>query len=331
MLLNKSDKIRVYSRSSGLRLAILIALGCAPNISFAAPPIVFDDWANTAGDISATCPTGFQCGAGVVDDGMLQRTVRDLNGDEFIQLILDDMDALGTRITTESFIRINGASGISSKQTISTNGADNLLSTTILNTGWANNEIDPTVLINQTLTSVDASGAGIDNSFNFEVYEDVNGNPLGRFIDITDTTLDSSLLSANPTTGQDIQKFVYRRASGNQVPTAGSVTLPSAMGMGGGMMGGGMMGGGAGGTMDWLAGDDVEVIWVGQICDGCQDGMMGGGMGGGMMGNGADVTFSYQSFDNLVDAFDPIATASIVSTDPFDWADPPFGLQPSLL
>ena len=99
--------------------------------------------------------------------------------------------------------------------------------------------------------------------------------------------------------------------------------------MGGGM-GDGMMGNGAGGTVTWNAGDDVQVIWIGQLCEGCQNGGMGGGGMGGGMGGGGTTTFSYQSFDNLVDAQDPIATASIISTDPFTWPDPPFGTQPTL-
>jgi hypothetical protein len=46
-----------------------------------------------------------------------------------------------------------------------------------------------------------------------------------------------------------------------------------------------------------------------------------------MGGATLDSLFSYQTFDNLVDANDPIATMALGQTDPFDWPDPPFGPQ----
>lgn len=55
----------------------------------------------------------------------------------------------------------------------------------------------------------------------------------------------------------------------------------------------------------------------------------GGGMGGGGMGGGTgqDVIFSYQLFDNLTDALNPLSTLSLTTFDPFDW-DPVFGEKP---
>jgi hypothetical protein len=76
------------------------------------------------------------------------------------------------------------------------------------------------------------------------------------------------------------------------------------------------------------------MTWIGQNCQGCADPALFGGMGGGGGGGGGgmggattDVLYSYQTFDNLVDGADPIATASLAQTNPFDWPDPPFGPQ----
>jgi hypothetical protein len=176
------------------------------------------------------------------------------------------------------------------------------------------------------------------------VHHDANGNIIGSYTDITQTILNSSILTANPSTGQDVQRFVNVRASGTRVPNAGSLTLApvnNGGGMGGGGGGGGgmmstfgdgMIVGGQGGTVAWNTGDDIQITWIGLLCEQCGDGagLAGGGGGGGMGGGGLyDTTWSYQAFDNFVDAADPIATASILQTDPFTW-DPIFGAQPAL-
>ena len=300
----------------------------------AAPPVAFGGWSETAGVISATCPANFQCINGVNDQGILQRTLRAATGEEYTQLVVVGVDNEGTVTTDESFIQMNSLAlgGISTKQTFATAGPLPFNSQTLLNTGWANDGISPAINIKQSIVS---TYLGVDYSsiFAFEQDRDAIDNVTGSYTDISQTLLNSSLLSNTPTTGVDVQKFVFRRASGARNPSAGSVTLGRVqggqMGMGGmgGGMGEGMMGGGNGGTINWNAGDDVQVVWIGALCEGCGN----GGMGGGGMGGGAlDVTFSFQAFDNLVDSQDPIATASIIGSDPFTWSDPPFGVQPVL-
>ena len=107
-------------------------------------------------------------------------------------------------------------------------------------------------------------------------------------------------------------------ASGPAIP-ANPITAPT-----GNPAGMGMGGGPAGGTVSWGAGNEVQVIWIGQICPGCMVGGMGmGGMGGG---NGS---FSFQQYENLSNG--SIATSrSITGTAPLTWTDPPFGPQPGL-
>lgn len=82
--------------------------------------------------------------------------------------------------------------------------------------------------------------------------------------------------------------------------------------------------GGGGGTMNWNAGNIVQVIWIGGNCSGCQTiGGGGGGMGGG---SGA---ISFQAYDNLSESIPAIYTRSIFTTAPFSWAPAVFGPQPT--
>jgi hypothetical protein len=92
----------------------------------------------------------------------------------------------------------------------------------------------------------------------------------------------------------------------------------------GGEMGMGMNADGAGGSVIWSANDDVSITWIGQLCEGC---VQPNGMGGDMVSN--DTTFSYQTVDNNSDVLDPVSTASIRQVDPFAWANPPFGTEPT--
>ncbi len=322
-------------------IAALVFCGNA----YAAPPVGFDGWSTNGGSITATCPAGFACIESTNDAGILQRDIRAPDGQKYIQLILSEQAADGSVTTSESFIKLNAPNGgIAAKQTYTQSGADTWNISSILDTGWANPSGTSAIQFNQSLVT-NYLGVGYESTFSYSADQDVNGNKTGSFMDIWQRLTNSTALTTIVPTGQDVQTFVHRRASGTRVPSAGSATLPAAnngMGMGGGGMGGGGMGGGnpigtgmigngAGGTITWQAGADVNVTWLGQLCQGCrtQNGQTMGG-GGGMMFVNGDATFSYQTFDNLVDALPPIATGSIVSTSPFTWPNPPFGTQPTL-
>jgi len=307
------------------------------------------------GNINSPCPTGFTCSPnGISDPGILQRAITDANGLEYIQSIITDIYGINTTASSESLVRVGGRNGISASQSMeSIDGTGFIISNAEINTGWANTGAVPAIALNQSFDLTYLTVVQTGGSFTYEADFDQSDNIIGEYVDVTQRVENSSLLSANPTTGLDIQTAVYRRASGTRVPTAGSIVLPSSMGMMGGGMGGGgmggdgmghgMMGNGNGGTGTWGAGEEITLFWVGQICDGCIDGgMMGGGMGGGGgggmgggghggggMGGGGDVIFSYQLFDNLSNALTPIASLTLQSADPFDW-DPAFGPQPTL-
>ena len=105
-------------------------------------------------------------------------------------------------------------------------------------------------------------------------------------------------------------------ASGPDIP-GGPVDVPT-----GNPNGMGMGGGPAGGTVAWNTGNEVQVIWIGQMCASCVIGGMGG-MGGG---SGA---FAVQSYENLTTGATAISR-SITSTAPLTWTTAPFGPQPGL-
>lgn len=105
-------------------------------------------------------------------------------------------------------------------------------------------------------------------------------------------------------------------ASGPDIP-ANPITAPT-----GSPMGMGMGGGPAGGTVSWSAGNEVQVLWIGQNCPGC---VISGGMG---MGGGSGA-FSFQQYENLSTGASA-RTRSIFGTAPFTWNDPPFGPRPGL-
>ncbi len=315
----------------------------------AAPPIPFDGWSSAGGAISSPCPPGYTCEVNVNDQGILQRLLTSPSGVRYIQLILDSATPQG-RLREESFVRADNAplSGIASKQVLDSTAAGNLTSAILINTGWAMDPGQAAVVVDQTLTDTTPEGAQFSQVFQKLIDQDANGIAIGYYTAIRQDVINSTLLTGGSLgpNDQDIHAFVLRQVQGTRNPTSGSATLPGGGmrggGMGGGGMGGGMRGGGTfGGTVSWNVGDEVRVIWIGQICTGgCrQGGMMGGGMmggGGGGMGGGGmggmmgGGLFAYQAYDNLSDNAPEILTRSLFSTDPFTWQDPPFGPQPGL-
>ncbi len=302
--------------------------------AWAAPPMPFDNWtANPDGTLTAPCPAGYACVVNVTGEGILQRLITAPDGRSYIQLVVYSPTPNG-ELREESFVRADNAleNGLSSRQVLTSNGSvgENLTSIVLINTGWAMDPGQAAVQIEQTLVDITPEGTQFDQIFQKLIDHDANGLAIGYYMNIRQDLINSTLMngvSLGPS-DQDIHSFVLRQVQGTRNPVAGSATLP-----GGGMMGGGMMGGGVtGGTISWVPGDEVKVIWIGQICTGaCRQGggmMGGGGMGGmGMMGGGL---FAYQAYDNLSDTAPQINSLSLFSTDPIIWQDPPFGPQPSL-
>lgn len=312
-----------YSRSR-LTAAILAVSAVAP-AAIAGPPVSFDRWSANNGNITSACPSGYTCEVNVADDGILQRLIIDADGNRYIQQIISDSSASGA-MNAESFVNANQAqniNGIALKQRVqSTLGNDVMDSLAVINTGWAITPGEASVVLHQTIDSSTEPSVGYHSSFDYRQNRNTAGNITGFAVDIRQDVTDSSQLANTTATGQDIHSFVMRRRSGDEVRSSGSVSLPSTGG--GGMMGDG--GGPAGGTMSWRTGDDITTIWIGQVCEGCQDSGMGG-MGG--MGGMSGSLFSYQAYDNLSDSAAAVATRSLNTTDPINWTSA-FGAQPSL-
>jgi len=78
-----------------------------------------------------------------------------------------------------------------------------------------------------------------------------------------------------------------------------------------------------GGTVAWNTGNEVQVIWIGQVCPGC--GIAGMGMGGGM--GAARGIYSFQQYENITSG-SAAATQSLFTSSPITWNNPPFGPAP---
>ncbi|MDH4274298.1 MAG: hypothetical protein OEW08_04595 [Gammaproteobacteria bacterium] len=106
--------------------------------------------------------------------------------------------------------------------------------------------------------------------------------------------------------------------------------VPNIGGMGGGGMGGG--GGPGGGTLSWGAGAEVQAMYIGQNCPGCDaafQGGMGGG-GGGMMGTATPGIFSYEQYTDLSNTATAIITRSIMTNAAANWSNANiFGAAPN--
>lgn len=316
-------------------------LSSAVQSSFAAPPVAFDKWSQGSGGLSSNCPTNFTCSDGISDQGMLQRTLTDANGKRFYQTVIYDKMADGTTLSSESFVRGNNVGdGISTKQVLTAPGTTSINSESIIDSGWATASGSGSITrLSQQLSDNSHQGIGYTDSFIFETTQDANENTTGYYLDIRQEVTDSSgvtppsgsiiegSLNSSPASGQDKHVFVTRKASGIYVPGSGSVSLPSTSG-------GGMMGGGgelSGGSVSWRSGDEVQVLWIGQVCEGCQNagGMMGGGGGGmgGGGGTGGNAVYSYQAYSNL-SGNDSASSQSLNSTSPLNWNTSVFGEKP---
>jgi hypothetical protein len=153
------------------------------------------------------------------------------------------------------------------------------------------------------------------------------------------STSGSTTTSSTSTTSGGMTSGSTTTASTTTTTDSGGMTGSTSTTTSGGMTGststtsGGMTSGSgapSGGTLTWGSGDEVQAIYIGQICEGCQ--IMGGmgGMGGGGMGGGGNGQFSYNSYGNLSSGDAAIATRSIVTTDPTNWVSDPFGPTPGL-
>jgi len=287
---------------------------------YAGPPIAYDSWSESAGVITASCPTGFNCQGDSSDQGMMQRILYDSNGDQYIHQVITEFTADEGNMTLETFVfSSNGEadSGIASKQHLYHNQTDKNLDVMIyLNTGWANTG-ENVVEISQYKDTTTNGNSNIFYTDSFTYYErrDTTTQEInGTYVDLTQGQLGSTYFQSDGaivTTQTDQYSFVNRQASGvfNPIATVASLTNYWS---GSTLNANGATGGG---TVAWDPGDAVRMIWWGQYCSGC---------------SGYSANMSLQVLENMT-------TSSITAGQrygvnaPMSWPNPPFGDTPGII
>lgn len=299
--------------------AALIMSGTA----MADPPANFDVWSVSSGNISfgdydsgtagtQTCPAGFTCGTPVTGSGFLQRqVVNNVSGAQYFQTIVAPEGATGAPsalvFADETFVRV-GVSGVSGKQhaldsSVSGIETTDVSTSTMLNSGWASGGVFKDLQISQsiTLTNNKATTPEVTlyNGFTFN-QNGTNAAPTGKFLDVTQGVLIEGDANIANNTGDDVQKFVMRQASGNLNGAAHVLGAPVLLP-------------GNSSDLAWAATDNVKVIWVGQQ----------------MIKSGVE-SFRYQFYDNLTSAAaDSISDFEVGQATPFSWVNP-FSTTPGL-
>lgn len=319
--MNNRAAVKVSSRLFHACGAAALMLSIAP--ANALP--IFDQWTVASGTVDVTCPAGFTCETLVEGDGFAQvQWVEAATGFTYIQTVITDLGAGaagGTPSTDlpysdESFIRLGGANGITSRQQFQEETpltGTIFESITSLNTGWA--QTDPSVpdMEAMQILTVDATpavaGDEFESVFDMQLVHDPAGNVTGSNILVTQF----AGLGNGIETSTDSQKFFLNRRLGS-FTTAGSIDLDAS-------------------TFDptndpaavaWNNGDDVMLTWIGQSVN-------LGSLGIELFGFESIVnfttaaeaaTFSTTSAGITVDGTDPQGYGR-----PFDW-DTTFGATP---
>ncbi len=294
--------------------AALILSGAA----VAAPPIDFGGWAlgttpATEKTISATCvgATGTTCATAMAGDYFLQRTitvpVAGGGSQQYIQTIVTD----ATGFKDENFVSMGGRAGIAGLQTINQTQVNAGVTTVFtsaaeLQTGWA----APSPGINRVILgqTVTQPSANFSSTFGFSQDANDAGVIQGKKLDLGQSVNIAPAGATTPAQGvDDKQLFVLRQRQGTSNPTAGNFQLEAV------------------GPLPYAAGDQVQVVWIGQGIT------MGAGLGA--------QNFGYQSYANLskIAATDPapLVQFDLARMGPFDpltgnvWNAALFGAKPS--
>ncbi len=283
------------------------------------------------------CPSGAsECNVLITGEGFLQQEVT-FDGTVYVQTVIIDPMAvangsgntdIGTLPFSDiTFIRMDGSStGIKGLQTLSddpNDGTGNLFTgtTELLIGSWAAEAGKANLNVVQdfrdnggTGVAIGANGASqteddFVNTFSMGVNLASDGSVTGKQMDML-----QDIGMSDPTVtvpGNDFQRFVIRQRSGDLLTTTGSLVLEPVAGSAG-----------TGGTVSWVAADDMMVAWLGQRV----------GLGDVGVSN-----FGFQSATNAADPANPdiASTFSRTVTDimdpegPFDW-DASFGTAPAL-
>jgi len=273
--------------------------------------LVFDGWSVTNGQIDETGTTGtsicavgtYDCNTVAAGDGFKQiqvtakpDTAGAVAGESYIMTIVTDQNANGTPGAGElgfydvSFVKMklslgggassnNNENGIASQQRISevtagTGGgtATSFTSDTDINTGWS--VAATPVSISQTLVDngdTATSGDNFDSNFNYQSSNDAETGLRDGFAMSIDQVAGLAS-SVDPLSVNDVQVFSLRERQGTMLASGpGTVTL-------------------AGNVVNWVNGDDIKAIWLGQTINLDSTSATAGGLGS---------TFGYLSFENV--------------------------------
>ncbi len=232
---------------------------------------VFDNWSADTGTITANTGAGSYCGsAGVTcvalvsGDGFLQQEITDTNdGNTYIQTIITDTGAgagggtpaVNLPYSDESFIQRSTGSGIMSQQrSTESSGSFNFSTTSELYTGWADaagfkpvGKGNTNITQGFTDTGGAAAGDTFANSFDLRIDQPAS-TVVGKTMSLRQ---DVGMGDGTVTNTTDVQSFLVEQRSGTLLTVGGTLTLDNTAA-------------GNGGTITWLAGDDVMVSWIGQ-------------------------------------------------------------------
>jgi hypothetical protein len=253
-----------------------VLLASLAGVAQAAPP-VFDNWSVTNGNINVPCAAGFTCSVLTSGAGFMQvQWVSQSTGINdpsvtYIQTIVTDANAdgplAGLAYVDESFVQLGGNNGIMGQQRqASTDATGTFSSTSNLNIGWANTVAgSPTMTISQSFTSPGGAALGdeFSNSFTMDLIGsdvDPDGSNRNRRINIDQNVG----MGDGVTASTDLQRFVVVGTRGSFTQAGGSLTLGPADGSNFPQSNTNNPTLPTGGTVNWAAGDDVMVRWLGQ-------------------------------------------------------------------
>lgn len=308
---------KVMKAATSLGSVALILAGSA----YAGGPTSFDKWSAAGGTITMgdydtgtagnqTCPTGFTCNTPVTGDGFMQRQMtRTADSKQFFQTVVTDSGVTGApgalTFSDETFI-MSGTSGLAGKQraltteaTVSDYGASTTafsLNSNVLS-GWAQGAGEDKLQVTQDLTETlnATSEKLLVNTFSLDVAS--TGN-LAMAVDQAVLVTKGANTAAN--SDDDIQRFVMKEYTGTKQTQARSAATatPDLLW--------------SGGDTDWVAGNDIKVVWVGQQ----------------LVASGGE-SFSFQSYENVTSS-SLIGEFRTGQTLPYSWVAP-FGTAPTLV
>jgi hypothetical protein len=229
---------------------------------------VFNQWTVDSGDIAVTCPAGFSCEVISFGDGFTQvQWVNTNDGTTYIQTVITDLGATSPdpenlNYSDESFVRLGADNGILSQQRhVQDDDLGRFESTSALMIGWANptpGAGSPHMDITQTFVSEGTAVAGDEFNTNFNML--IIHNEQGAIQDRSITIDQRAGLGDGVTATDDIQRFLLIRNEGAFTTQDGQIVLGStSFDSEGNPLNGG--------TVSWIAGNDVMVRWIGQSID----------------------------------------------------------------